>query len=158
MSKELSPLEVRGVLLPLHTGQLLIPNNNLCEVIGYRPPEKGPESYPDWLLGIVPWRQRQVPVVCFDALMGSPVDSVGQRARIAMCYSLQDNATKPFIGILLRSIPHLVRVMETLITPIGEPGEFGPMIAGQVRIGGQEAWIPDFDRLELALGETLQPS
>ena len=155
MSKELPPLEVRGVLLPLHTGQLLIPNANLCEVIGYRSPETGPKTSPDWLLGIVNWRQRPVPLVSFDALIGSPVDSVGQRARIAMCYSLQDNAARPFMGILLRSIPHVVRIMEQLITPIGQPGEFGPMVAGQVRIGGQEAWIPDFDNLERALEETL---
>ncbi|MCP3868976.1 MAG: chemotaxis protein CheW [Gammaproteobacteria bacterium] len=155
MSKDLSPLEVRGVLLPLRAGQLLIPNASLCEVVGYQHPEDIDGKSPDWLLGTVHWRQRNVPLVSFESLTGASVKPVGQRARIAMCYTLNGNSDRPFIGILLRSIPHLVRVMESVIKPLGDPEEFGPMVAGHLQIGGQEAWIPDMDVLESALEDIL---
>jgi hypothetical protein len=48
-----------------------------------------------------------------------------------------------------------VRVAEEFISPVGEPGDGGDMIKQQVRISGQDAWIPDLDALELALAEVL---
>ena len=147
--------EIRGVLLPLRAGQLLLPNASVSEVIGYRDPEAPPENAPDWLLGVMSWRQYPIPLISFDNLLGLSDNSIGARARIAICNTLNGNAERPYIGILLRSIPHLVRVIEPLITPVDVPGGTGEMVARKVRISGQEAWIPDLDALERALDEIL---
>lgn len=148
-------LEVRGVLLPLKAGQLLLPNASVSEVIGYRDPEPPPEDAPAWLLGIMSWRQYPIPLVSFDSLLGLSDTSIGARARIAICNTLNGNVDRPYVGILLRSIPHLVRVIEPLITPMEQPGDVDEMVARKVRISGQEAWIPDLDALESALEEVL---
>ena len=155
MSKARGHLEVRGVLLPLRSGQLLLPNVSVSEVIGFRQPDSPPDDAPDWLLGVMSWHQRLVPLVSFDVLVGSPSEEIGNRARIAICNTLNGNPQRPYIGILLRSIPHLVRVTEEFIAPLGEPGDGGDMVKQQVRISGQEAWIPDLDALEQALSKVL---
>lgn len=148
-------LEVRGVLLPLRGGQLLLPNASVSEVIGYRDPEPPPDNAPDWLLGVMSWRQYPIPLVSFDSLLELSDTTVGARARIAICNTLNGNTERPYVGILLRSIPHLVRVIEPLITPMEQPGDIGEMVARKVRISGQEAWIPDLDALEQALEKIL---
>jgi chemosensory pili system protein ChpC len=155
MSSDVLQMEVRGVLLPLRFGQLLLPNASVSEVIGYRDPEPPPEHAPEWLLGIMSWRQYPIPLVSFDSLLGHSDTSIGARARIAICNTLNPNPERPLIGILLRSIPHLVRVIEPLITPADDTGEAVEMMARKVRISGQEAWIPDLDALEKALDEIL---
>ena len=58
-------MEVRGVLLPLQSGQLLLPNISVSEVVGYGEPEEVPKGAPDWLHGVMSWRHYQVPLyVC----------------------------------------------------------------------------------------------
>jgi chemosensory pili system protein ChpC len=151
MTQSTNPLEVRGVLLPLQGGQLLLPNATVNEVVGFRDPIPVDSNDTDWLLGTFDWRQQKVPIVAFEKLLGLPKDETGHRARIAICNTLNGNARCPYIGILLRSIPHLTRLTEELIAPLGELGDAGPMVARQVRLNGQEAWIPDLDALEQAV-------
>jgi len=148
MNQATEQLEVRGVLLPLHSGQLLLPNVSISEVAGYRTPEAPPEDVPDWLLGILTWRQFTVPLISFDNRLGYRQWELGHRARIAICNTITGRAGRHYIGILLRSIPHLVRVTEEAIEPLGEVLNGNVTLARQVKIGDQEAWIPDLDNLE----------
>jgi len=134
MNQATEQLEVRGVLLPLHSGQLLLPNVSISEV--------------DWLLGILTWRQFTVPLISFDNRLGYRQWELGHRARIAICNTITGRAGRHYIGILLRSIPHLVRVTEEAIEPLGEVLNGNVTLARQVKIGDQEAWIPDLDNLE----------
>ncbi|MET0088253.1 MAG: chemotaxis protein CheW [Sedimenticola sp.] len=146
--------EVRGVLLPLRTGQLLLPNATVSEVVGYTPPESHSDDAPDWLLGSISWRQQMLPLVSFEVLAGSPREEVGHRARIAICNTLNGNPKRPYIGLVLKTIPHLVKVTEESITTLDGEAK-GEMILSRVEIAGQEAWIPDLDALEMALGDLL---
>jgi chemosensory pili system protein ChpC len=158
MSGNSAAREVRGVLLPLQSGQLLLPHMTLSEVIGYRAPEVHPERAPDWLLGVIEWRRSPVPLVSYEMLAGGVPDvEIGHRARIAICRTLNDHSDRPYTGILLRAIPRLIRVTEELIAPIERPDQERVMVARQVWVGGQEAWIPDLDALEQALAEVLEP-
>lgn len=147
--------EVRGVLLPLQNGQLLLPNTSLSEVVGYRMPERRPDDAPAWLLGTLLWRQFQVPLISFDLLLDGRQREIGQRARIAICNSIGGKPGRPYIAILLRTIPRLARITEQTIAALEESGELPPMIARHVRIGDQEAYIPDLDGLEAELDRIL---
>ena len=146
--------DVRAVLLPMQGGQLLLPNATVSEVVGFRDPTPVEGNEADWLLGSFEWRQKKVPVVAFETLLSLPREESG-RARIAICNTLNGNARCPYIGILLRSIPHLTRVTEETITSLGAPSDSGQMVLQQVRVNGQEAWIPDLDTLERAVLEIL---
>lgn len=148
-------MEVRGVLLPLQAGQLLLPNTSISEVVGYRQPDSHPQNAPEWLLGNMSWRQFQVPLINFDLLLDKRQREIGQRARIAICNSISGLVQRPYIAILLRTIPRLAKVTEATIAPVDETGEPLPMIARHVSINGQEAWIPDLDALETELSRIL---
>jgi len=153
MSTSASGSEVRGVLLPIQSGQLLLPNATVAEVIGYQAPSTPGADYPDWYLGGLRWRQRTVPLVSFDVLTGARQEPVGQRARIAVCNTLNGDSSRPYIALLLRSIPHLIRISEANIAPLGEIAGEHPMVIEQVKVNGQVVWIPDLDALEEALRE-----
>jgi chemosensory pili system protein ChpC len=155
MNQTVTPSEIRGVLLPLDNGQLLLPNASVSEVVGYIAPDSVAGDMPAWLLGTVAWRQQAVPLVSFELLTGGQQAEIGHRARIAICNTLNGNTERPFMAILLRSIPHLVRVTEESVFPLEESGEIGEMVQRQVTINGQEAWIPDLDMLEKAVNEAL---
>lgn len=142
--------DVRAVLLPLQGGQLLLPNATVSEVVGFRDPAPIDNNEAEWLLGTFEWRQKKVPVIAFETLLSLPREESG-RARIAICNTLNGNAQCPYIGILLRSIPHLTRVTEETITPLGDDSDSSEMVVRQVKVNGQEAWIPDLDTLERAV-------
>ena len=148
---EMSTALVRGVLLPLQQEQyLLLPNTSLSEVVGYRSPETAPEGAPEWLLGNLRWRQFQVPLVSFDLLLDPSRREIGQRARIAICNSVAGNPRRPYLAILLRTVPRLARVSADTIAPLDE-SDLPPLLARHLRVGDQEAWIPDLDALEAEL-------
>ena len=155
MSGKKKKAEVRGVLLPLHAGQLLIPNMLMPEVIGYREPDEIPKGAPDWLYGIVVWRYFSVPLVSFDALLGAPEQDIGHRARIALIKTVSDAGSRPYTAFLIQSIPRLVTVTEDSMAVIQSDGETNPLLAHHVRINDQDAWIPDLDALERSLIEIL---
>ena len=155
MSRQSEQLEVRGVLLPLHHGHLLLPNAAISEVAGYRTPEPPAENAPDWLLGILTWRQFEVPLVSFDSRLEFRDWESGHRARIAILNSITRRTNRPYIGILLRSIPRLVRATEESLEPLGDVLRDNVILARQVKIGDQEAWIPDLDSLEEDLAAVL---
>jgi len=150
-----TPLEVRAVLLPVHNGQLLLPNISVADVAGFRDSTELPGS-PDWLLGMISWRWQEIPLVCFDTLVGMPPDKkTGIRARIAICYTLSGNTKRPFIGILTQSVPHLTRAEEGAIESEVEPLELGDGVIQQVRVNGEKAWIPNLDVIESMIDAEL---
>jgi len=142
------PDEIRGVLIPLQQGQLLLPNAAVAEVIDYRQPDPVADA-PDWLVGSTNWRQRNLAVVRLESLLGWPVGSEGVRQRIVVCHALNDQAKRPFIGILATAIPRLVRVREGMLEsqPVSDAEAEGPVHA-RVLVDGQAALIPDLMALE----------
>lgn len=151
MSSGQTSAEVRGVLLPLQEGQLLLPNAAVCEVVSYQAPDTHSTTLPDWLLGTFAWRNHALPLVAFERLLGRDAGEVGLRARVAICNTLNGNDQLPYIGILLRSAPHLVRVTEAAIVPFAGAEAPHEMVVSRVIINGVDAWIPDLDALESAL-------
>ncbi|VAX06462.1 hypothetical protein MNBD_GAMMA26-227 [hydrothermal vent metagenome] len=149
--------EIRAVLIPINSGLLLLPNASVAEIVGYLEPE-GQVNSPDWLLGMVSWRGQEVPLVCFDSLIGKPPEKRGVRARIAICNAIGKNPPRPYIAMLAQSIPRLARVTEEVIEADPEPQELGEAVIEQVLVKGENAWIPDFDKVEplveMALSQT----
>ncbi len=156
MAKKSDSIGVRGVLLPLLSGQLLLPNVSVSEIVGYQEPEPFPDHYPDWMLGQLAWRRQPIPLISYEHLLGFSLERVENRARVAICCTLNGNVERPYIGILLKSVPRLARVSEETVIPINDTDDVNEMVAQRVRINGQDAWIPDLDALESAITELTQ--
>ena len=147
--------DVRSVLIPLQGGQLLLPNATVAEVVNYLPPEPLADV-PDWLLGIVSWREQRVPVVSFERLIGQALDDKpGRQTRLAIFYTLNGNPERPYIAVRADAIPHLVRVSKRNIADEHEPKELGPQVLRQVQVNGEGAMIPDLDVVEREVEKVL---
>ena len=147
-------LEIRGVLLPLNDAQLLLPNASVSEVVAFQELTLAPEM-PDWFLGFQTWRFQEIPVISFEELVEAPSVAPGPRSRVAICNTLGGNPRRPFIGVLLASMPRLVRVTQDIIVPQSNVHDLGPAVQREVIINGKDAWIPDINAVELAVQEAL---
>jgi chemosensory pili system protein ChpC len=145
------------MLLPIQGAQLLLPNAVVLEVVNYADVQPIADA-PHWLLGFQSWREQQVPVVAFEVMLERSSLELAERPRMAVCKTLGDNPERPFIGILLSSIPHLVPLNEDNIVPLKHNDEgLSDLVQKQVAVGEQEAWIPDLNVLEWRLQEALSP-
>jgi chemosensory pili system protein ChpC len=149
-----SNLEIRGVLLHLHEAQLLLPNASVSEVVTIEELTRVPDM-PNWFLGIQSWRQREVPVISFEELVEVPSSEFEPGSKVAICNTLGGNPRRPFIGLLLASMPKLVRITQDIITPQDNEQDLGTAVKRQVIINGEEAWIPDMNAVEWVVQEAL---
>ncbi len=142
--------EIRCMLIPLHEGRLLLPNASVAEVIGYREPE--PAQRPrSWLQGTVGWRQRQIPVVDFERLLGRAEHAAGIRQRIAVCYAPGLESDWPLLGLVAQGIPRLLRVSRAVIESAAA-GETGTLpVFMTLSIGGEKLLVPDLEYIQSRL-------
>ena len=147
------PSEIRGVLIPLQGEQLLLPNAAVAEVIDYRDPSPQADA-PGWLLGSTSWRQRNLPVIRLENLLGQEQGGTSARQRIVVCHTLSDEARRPFVGIVAAAIPRLVRVREEQLQakPVPE-GEGQGVVQARLKLDDESAMVPDLSILERLISE-----
>jgi chemosensory pili system protein ChpC len=149
-------VELRGVLLPLQATSLLLPNVTVVEVIGFR--EEDPvENAPGWLRGLVTWNQRRIPVISFEYFVYQEAANAGYRARIALCRNITGDPRLPFIGILCKSIPRLARVNDQTVAEVHFQEIAPQMTLKHITYNGEDAWIPDMDKLSDECAKILFP-
>jgi chemosensory pili system protein ChpC len=147
-------IEIRGVLLPLHEAQLLLPNASVSEVGGLEELKSIPDK-PEWLLGVQEWRGQEIPIISFEQLLGVPTVNPGARSRVAVCNTTGGNKECQFIGLLLTSTPRLVTVTEEVVAPQSSEQELGDAVKRQVLVNGDDAWIPDMNFVEWVVQEAM---
>lgn len=138
--------ELRGVFLPIEESQLLLPNAAVAEVVSYKEPTTIPGA-PEWFLGELEWRQQRIPIVSFEQALNITEKAQAKRVKIAICNTLNGSSELPFIGVVLQSIPRLVRVRTDNIS-YSDQEDLNPLILHKVLLQGESALIPNLDRLE----------
>jgi chemosensory pili system protein ChpC len=130
--------------IPLQQVSLLLPNAAIAEIIGYS--EADPiEGAPPWLLGRLSWRDRAVPLISYESVMG--VENVRYGSRIAILNTLNRNSRVPYIGIIMQDIPSLLRIKEESIeTHVADKNH--QSVSAYVTVDGKSYVIPDIDELE----------
>ncbi len=146
-SRVVSTRELRGIMLPIGSHNLLLPNAAVAELIGYQAPETDTEK-PPWWLGMLPWRGARIPVVSMEKALGLVDSGSTQRARIAVINTINANPGLPYIGVLTMGISRLARVSPTTIAVDTESEVDSPLVLKAVKLGEQKAWVPDLDELE----------
>jgi len=138
---------LRGILLPLGSRTLLLPNAAVAELIGYLEPEPDADK-PAWWLGRIEWRGVRIPVVSLEQAMGQTAPKRTQRVRIAVLNSLNGTSELPYFGLLTIGISRLARVASDSLVADTDNAVDSPLILESVKLAEQAAWIPDIDRLE----------
>jgi len=145
---------IRGVLIPLQGIKLLLPNMAVTEISDYRTPIAPPAGSPSWLLGHVMWRRTQLGILSFERLIGREIDMERPHQRIMVCHGLDEDAGQPFVGILAQGIPRLVRVSESVLEPMDISEHEGKPVLAYVRLGEENAYVPDLAQLSALIGMT----
>jgi len=141
---------VRCLSLPIAGEQLLVPNTVVAEVFAaaaVSPATSGPE----WLLGSVTWRGSALPLVCMEAAVGGTRLEAGARSKIVIMKALSASEPLENFAVLVQGIPHQVLATDhtvTLETPVNGGRRF---VAADLRVEGEQAFIPDLDAVEKAL-------
>lgn len=148
------PREIRGVMLPVTGGRVLVPNTTMAEVITYALPTPVAGA-PAWLLGRLAWRGWGLPVLAFSALAGTADHESTENARVAILKALSGHARLPYFGVLTQGFPRLTLVSEDLLEPDPYAGELPTGVREQVRVHDEAAWIPDLSAVERRIVEVL---
>ncbi|MGH8147198.1 MAG: chemotaxis protein CheW [Rhodanobacteraceae bacterium] len=141
------PREIRGVMLPVTGGRMLVPNTTMAEVISYAHPAPVADA-PAWLLGRLAWRGWGLPVLAFSALAGVAENESTENARVAILKALSGHARLPYFGVLTQGFPRLTLISDEMLIPDVDAGAPPLGVREQVRVHEEPAWIPDLAAVE----------
>jgi chemosensory pili system protein ChpC len=133
------------LMLPLADRSLILPNVAVAELIDYqlRQPVKGA---PAWHLGMITWRELQLPLLSFEAACGA-VPVVGEEARIVVLNALGEGPLQ-FMAMLIQGLPRSCRV-DSQLSYVDIP--LAPLELAAVQISDRVARIPDLEGLQRLL-------
>lgn len=146
--------EIRGVMIPVTNGRLLLPNATVAEVITYSTPEKIPNA-PEWLLGHQSWRGWRLPLFSFSILSGLAREEGYLGARVAVLKALGGHAKMPFVALLAQGFPRLTTITPDLLIPTGDEHRQPPGVKSQVLVRDDQAVIPDLNQIEAMMVDAL---
>lgn len=139
---------VRSLWIPLSRMNLLVPNVAIAEVINYQPVDLVDDG-PDWLLGKLRWREQELPIVSMERIFGLPLIEGKLGARISILNSVQRGAKMPFYAMVTAGIPRLFSAdSDALGESVLEGKDFSNVVADCVRIGSEEAIIPNLEVIQ----------
>jgi chemosensory pili system protein ChpC len=143
--------------VPLSEDRLIVPRACVAEVVRFSKPEKEAGAH-DWMLGMVSWNGRELPVVSFEGALGKDVPAATGRTRIVVFYASTGQLKTGFFGMLTQGFPQLVRVNKDVLkldTTTGWPDE-APVLC-RVKMINEFPLIPDLEKLEALLArESIQ--
>lgn len=149
-----APREIRGLLMTVTNGRVLLPNANVSEIITAATPDPV-ENAPKWLLGRVRWRGWRVPLFSFSLLAEIAQKEVSMTAKVTVLKALGGDPRMPFIAMLCLGFPRLITVTPEVLIPTGEGEEKVPGVMFRVLLRDDEAFIPDLLEIEHRVAEAL---
>ena len=147
--------ELYSLLIPLAEDRLIVPRVCVAEVVRFAAPEKEAGAH-DWMMGVVTWNGRQLPVVSFEGALGKEKPAATGRTRIVVFYASSGALKSGFFGVLTQGFPQLVRLNEDVLqlhTKEGWP-EDAPVLC-RVKMINEFPLIPDLEKLEAMLALEL---
>lgn len=142
--------DIRGVLISVTGGRLLLPNANVAEVITYSEPERI-EDAPEWLLGRVRWRGWRLPLMSFARFAHWSDEEGHLGAKVAVLKALGGNPKLPFFAVLSQGFPRLVTVSPTVLKESHDIKELPLGIHSRVMLNDDAAVVPDMLTIELMI-------
>jgi chemosensory pili system protein ChpC len=146
--------DIRGVLITVTNGRLLLPNANVAEVITFSDPEAVVDS-PDWLLGRVRWRGWRLPLISFSRMAGWSQEDGHLGAKVAVLKALGGNPKLPFFAVLSQGFPRLVTVNSTTLVESHDMKDLPLGVHSRVMLNDDPASVPDLMSLELLIQKAM---
>ncbi len=146
--------ELYSLLIPLREERLIIPRSCVAEVVRYTPTDTATAA--DWLCDTIGWREREVPVVSYETLLGMQPPVAGGRTRVVIFNPLSGAAECPPYGVLAQGFPQMVRVNSEVVQLDQDyrAAEDAPVIC-RINMLSEHALIPDLEMLEARITAAL---
>ena len=139
---------VRSLWVPLEEVNLLVPNVAVAEVINYQPLDLIQDG-PDWLLGRLQWRDKELPVVSMERLCGFNLLQGARGSRISVLNSVKAGAGLGFFAMVTAGIPRLFNAdADALGGSMLSTKNLPETVADCVQIGSEEALIPNLEVIQ----------
>ncbi|HEX7341487.1 MAG TPA: chemotaxis protein CheW [Rhodanobacteraceae bacterium] len=146
--------DIRGVLIPISGGRLLLPNAAVAEVITLSTPEPIAGT-PEWLLGRVSWRGWRVPLVAYSTLAGLPRPQSALNSRVTVLKVFGGNPRMPFLALVTQGFPRLTTISSDILVSTGNGEDLPDGVRQQVLVRDEEAIIPDLEAIERLVTEAI---
>jgi chemosensory pili system protein ChpC len=147
--------EIRGLMIPVTNGRVLLPNASVAEVITLSVPDKIPNA-PEWLMGRVNWRGWRLPLFSFSLLAGMALDEGSRGTRVTVLKALGGHPKMPFIAMLAQGFPRLTTISPESLVPSNESIPTRPGVLMNVLVRDDQAVIPDLGQIEQLIFDSLQ--
>jgi chemosensory pili system protein ChpC len=148
--------DIRGVMITVGDGRLLLPNASVAEVITYSDPEPvGGDDMPPWLLGRVRWRGWRLPLLSFAKFAGWDEEEGSYGAKVAVLKALGGNPKLPFFAVRSQGFPRLVTVPQSALQEAHDIKELPLGIHSRVVLNEETAVVPDMLTLEVMIDKAL---
>jgi chemosensory pili system protein ChpC len=146
--------EIRGLMIVVTNGRVLLPNASVAEVITLSTPEKIPNS-PEWLMGRINWRGWRLPLFSFSLLAGMAMDEGARGTRVTVLKALSGHPRMPYIAMLAQGFPRLTTISPEVLIPANEAMPTRPGVLMNVMVRDDLAIIPDLGQIEQLIYESI---
>ena len=146
--------DIRGVMITVNQGRLLLPNASVAEVITFSDPEPVANA-PDWMLGQIRWRGWRLPLLSFSRFAGWSDEEGQVGAKVVVLKALGGNPKLPYFAMISQGFPRLVTVANSALAESHSIKELPIGIHSMVTLNGDPAAVPDLMSLELLIDKAL---
>lgn len=146
--------DIRGVLIGVTGGRLLLPNALIAEVITFSEPVPV-EGAPTWLLGRSRWHGWQLPIISFARLAGWSDTESELGAKVAVIKATSGQQGMPYFAVLTQGFPRLVTVSTASLHDTNHRGKFPDGVHAHVLFNDDDAVVPDLPGIEKKLADVL---
>jgi chemosensory pili system protein ChpC len=147
--------DIRGVLIQIAGGRLLLPNATIAEVLSYADPDPIANA-PEWLLGRMRWRGWQLPLIAFARLSGIAPEKGGLGSKVIVLKALGGDPKFPYFAVLTQGFPRLVTVSSDSVVEDEVEGDLPAGVQARVLLNEDPALLPDLVQIEGLIGEALR--
>jgi chemosensory pili system protein ChpC len=108
---------------------------------------------PDWFLGMVKWREKEIAVISLEAVCGLSAPSNPVFSRLMIVNSVRPDSSVQHYAIITAGLPGLIQFGDDTPDEVETYERDGLQCI--VRIGNEQAVIPDLDYLQELLEQQL---
>lgn len=145
---ELLTTSMHALILPTSRVPLLVPSTMTAEIMNV--PKISPLPFAEpWVLGVIGWRKRAIPVVSFELMLGERVPPVMHpRCKVVVFQPLQGRSEWDFFGLMVSADPTPYTINDTTdLSPSDTPVN-SPIVGATVTIGRTAVVIPDLEAMQ----------
>ncbi|HWS41195.1 MAG TPA: chemotaxis protein CheW [Arenimonas sp.] len=142
--------QIRGVLISLQAGKILLPNTTVSEIITFITPE-AVENKPNWYIGALRWKGYRLPLVSYSLMTGDQQETlIG--AKVAILKALSGDLKMPYYAVLTQGFPRLVNIANDQLL---DNKEHSDEFFYSAYLNDEIVRVPKLERIEEIIRENL---